>query len=385
MKYLVLGSGMMGRAIALDLARSAGTALVTVADLDGERARSAAERIGAGAASAALDVADRASVAALMREHDCAVGAVSYRFNAELSEAAIAVGCHYCDLGGNDQVLSRQRAMHDRAAECHTTVVPNCGLAPGLANILAARGAEEFDRIERLSLRVGGLPQRPKPPLNYQLVFSVEGLVNEYSGQAVVLRDGRITSVDAMTEVEHVRFPKPFGQLEAFHTSGGVSLLPEMFEGQIQTLDYKTLRYLGHCEQIRALMGAAGPDAAATAGSAAGREAVLEFLRNELPVEGPDVVLLRVVIEGVRADSRAVLRFESIDYSTPEMSAMMRTTAFPTSVIAQLLARGDIQRPGVWTPEQCVPLEPLLAGLGERGIKISRKLQRLGPNPVPNC
>ena len=133
-------------------------------------------------------------------------------------------------------------------------MVPNCGLAPGLAGILAVAGAGEFEEIDAIRMRVGGLPQHPRPPLNYQIVFSAEGLINEYVEDAEVIRNGVRTSVPSMRDLEEIAFPPPFGTLEAFNTSGGASMLPEMFEGKVKELDYKTIRYPGHCEKFRMLL-----------------------------------------------------------------------------------------------------------------------------------
>ncbi len=376
MKFLVLGSGLMGSALAFDLARSKGVTEITLADADLSVARRVTERIGSPLVKpVALDVEYQDDVVALMSGHDCAIGAVSYRFNYGLSLAAIETGTHFCDLGGNDEVVQRQRSLSKKALESGVTIVPNCGLAPGMANVLAARGAEFFEAIERMAIRVGGLPQNPKPPFNYQLVFSVEGLVNEYSGAATVLRDSRITHVDTLTEIEAIEFPSPFGTLEAFTTSGGVSLLPEMFEGKVAHLDYKTIRYQGHCEKFRTLFDlgfASSEPVMVGANVLTSRELFFELLKRKLAGDSPDVVLMRVTITGTKQGKKAVLEYSLIDFfdKNDNITAMMRTTSFPTSIIAQMLAGGIIGTRGVYTPEQCVPLEPFLSGLRQRSFAI---------------
>ncbi|MBE0557208.1 MAG: saccharopine dehydrogenase NADP-binding domain-containing protein, partial [Proteobacteria bacterium] len=241
MKFIVLGAGMMGRALAYDLARSKGVNRVTIADEKGERSRHLALELGSPLVHPIeLDVARTYDVIASLRGHDCAISAVPYRFNAELTKAAIEAGVHFCDLGGNDQILEEQREMDGLARQKGLLIVPNCGLAPGLGNVLAAGGAQLFDVVDSITIRVGGLPQHPLPPFNYQLVFSVDGLINEYSGKAKVLRNAEPVELDAMTELETLEFPAPFGRMEAFLTSGGASLLSEMFAGKVRHLDYKT-------------------------------------------------------------------------------------------------------------------------------------------------
>ncbi len=376
MNFLVIGSGMMGSALAFDLARSHGVERVTLADENLERAKEAAARIPSKIVQpVALDANDSASVVATMRGHSCAIGAVSHRLNFALSRAAIEAGVHFCDLGGNDAVVEQQLSLSDDAKRANVLIVPNCGLAPGLANILAARGAEQFDSVDAIKMRVGGLPQHPQPPMNYQLVFSAEGLVNEYSGKSTVIRDGKIAYVDALTEIEEIEFPAPFGMLEAFHTSGGASLTPKMFAGKIRHLDYKTIRYPGHCEKFKTLLELGfGSHEPITFGSniLTEREIFIELLKRKLPSAEADVVLLRVSISGTRSGRMRRLEYNLIDFfdKVDNISSMMRTTSFPTSLIAQFAANGTMKKRGVHTAEQCVPLEPLLQGLRQRRMNI---------------
>ena len=377
MKFLVIGSGLMGSALAFDLARSKGVTHVTLADIDLKSAERAAAQIPSNIVRpVSLDVNFFDDVVELMRGHQCVVGAVSFRYNYALSKAAIEAGAHFCDLGGNDEVVEKQISLHALAEQQKVTIVPNCGLAPGLANVLAAGGARKFESVRSMKMRVGGLPRHPKPPLNYQLVFSVEGLINEYSGKAVVLREGRRTEVDTLTDVESLEFPPPFGTLEAFQTSGGTSLLPKMFEGKVRELNYKTIRYPGHCEKFKALLDIGfATNEPFTLGSnvLTEKEIFFELLRRKIPNAGPDVVLLRVTVEGIKEGREQGLTYNLIDYfdETDNITAMMRTTSFPTSVIAQFLASGVIPDRGVRTPEQCVPADQLITELRPRGIDIS--------------
>lgn len=376
MKFLVIGSGLMGSAIAYDLARSQGVECVTLADISLERSRQVAEKIGSPLVHPiALDANDYAGVVKAMGGHDGVVGATSFHHNYMLSRAAIESRVHFCDLGGNDQVVEKQLELDDAAREASVAVIPNCGLAPGLANILAARGAELFDSVDSILLRVGGLPQRPKPPFSYELAFSVEGLLNEYSGKSTVLRNGTLTQVDALTETEMIQFPAPFGTLEAFHTSGGVSRLPQMFAGRVSKLDYKTIRYPGHCERFRMLLdlGFGSNDLISVGANVlTSRELFAELLKKKLEGSGKDVVLLRVWVRGERERRAQVLTFEMIDFfdENDNITAMMRTTAYPTSVIIQSITNGMIPVRGVATPETCVPLKPLLEELSRRNITV---------------
>jgi lysine 6-dehydrogenase len=379
MNFLVLGSGMMGSTIAHDLAQSPDVDQVYLADSNLSRAESAASKIRSPKVKPfVLDVNNSSDAVNAMRGNSVAIGAVSYRCNVSLSKAALEAGVHFCDLGGSDDVVEEQLALDAAAKKRGVTIIPNCGLAPGLVNILAVRGAEMFDSVDSVRMRVGGLPQNPVPPFNYQIVFSVEGLLNEYSGQSLVIRDGKLILVDALTEIESITFPPPFGTLEAFHTSGGASLTPRMFAGKVRELDYKTIRYPGHCEKFRTLLDV-GFGSSEPLGLGANvlteRELFVELLKRKIPQTGKDVVLMRVTLTGTRRNEERRLEFTMIDFydETRNISAMMRGTAYPTSIIAQFLASGVINGPGALTPEQCAPLEPLMAELKKRGMTITQR------------
>ncbi len=379
MKALVIGAGMMGTAVAYDLANSDGVDEILIADIDGERAAKVADRMHHRVRPATLDVHSYDSVVEMMESVDVAVGATSYTHNFLLSRGAIEAGTHFCDLGGNMEVVYRQMTLDAQAKKADVCVLPNCGLAPGLACVVAAGAAGRFAAVDAIHIRVGGLPQHPKPPLNYQLVFSAEGLINEYLEPAEVIRDGQIQPVESMTDTEELCFPPPFGTLEAFNTSGGVSTLPRMFKGRIRSLDYKTIRYKGHCEKFRTLLdlGFASSEPVMVGKSVAmAREFFEELLRRKLPSGEPDAVLMRVTVTGIMEGATRTLTYEMVDYADEAtgMTSMMRTTSYPTSIIAQMAVRGTITARGVAPPEQCVPLEPMLEELKKRNIIIQESL-----------
>nr|MBA2732135.1 saccharopine dehydrogenase [Acidobacteriota bacterium] len=216
----------------------------------------------------------------------------------------------------------------------------------------------------------------PRPPLNYQIVFSVEGLINEYVERARVIRDGKIVEVDSMTEIERLSFAAPFDEMEAFQTSGGTSTLPESFLGLVRQLDYKTIRYPGHCEQFKLLidLGLAGSEEIEVEGKSVRPRRVLgEMLLRHLPADEPDVVLIRVEFRGTSDGTERRLRYDIIDRFDERtgLSAMMRTTSFPASIIAQMMARGDIKEKGAIPQERSVPPDAFVAELAKRNIKIT--------------
>lgn len=377
MKTLVIGAGMMGSAAAYDLANSPGVELVIVADRDGARAKAVASAIGPKAEAATLDTGVPGDVVALMRRVDGAIGATSYSHNLALTRAAIEARIRFCDLGGNMDVVYAQMALDADAKKAGTLILPNCGLAPGMACVIAAGAAATFSAVDEIHIRVGGLPLHPVPPLNYQLVFSPEGLINEYIEPAEAIRGGRQVRLDSMADLESLSFPAPFADLEAFNTSGGTSTLTRMFNGSVAELDYKTIRYPGHCDKFRMLLdlGFAGSEPVIAGNTTRTvREFFEDLLRKKLAANGPDVVLTRVTVTGTLDGKKRTLAYEMTDYYDKErkITAMMRTTSFPTSLILQMAIDGRVPGLGVMPPEQCVPLGPFVAGLEERNIRLSR-------------
>lgn len=377
MKYTVLGAGMMGSAVAYDLATMCPNDEVVLADVNFEQAASRANAIGANVKPLRLDVHETDSVVAALEGSVAAVAAVTYSVNYDISRAAIETGVHVCDLGGNNEMVEKQMGLDADARRRGVTIVPNCGLAPGLINILAMEGTKEFDELDSIRLRVGGLPQHPRPPLMYQIVFSVDGLINEYVEPAEVIRDGKLMTVESLADLEEIQF-NGFGTLEAFNTSGGISSLPRLLHGKLKNLDYKTIRYKGHCEKFRMLVDlgfASNEPIMAGAGVRTSRELFGELLQRKLDHGDKDLVLARATLDGRQNGIEKTLVYELVDYydDATRMSAMMRTTAFPTSIIAQMLAQGTIQTRGVLLPEVCVPGDIMMRELANRNINIIKR------------
>ena len=380
MKILVLGAGRMGLGATYDLAHNSPVDAVTVADLDLERARAVVSSVKSKKLTpAGIDVANHDEVVALMRGHDAAISCVGYHLNLQLARAAIEARVNFCDLGGNNSVADRELALDAEARAAGINIIPDCGLAPGMVSVLAAHGGARFSKLDEIHIRVGGLPQNPKPPLGYQIIFSVDGLINEYVERSRVIRNGEIAEVDSMTELERLEFPEPFGELEAFQTSGGTSTLPESFVGRVNQLDYKTIRYPGHCEKFKTLidLGLASNERVEIDGAmTTSRRVLAEMLLRHLPEGEPDVVLVRLEFQGVLDNKLQRLRYDIVDYfdETTGLSAMMRMTAFPASIIAQMMASGETLMKGATPQERCIPPNKFVAALAARNIRISETM-----------
>src|SRR5438552_9587484 len=235
---LVLGAGLQGSACAYDLLQNEDIKEVRLADLlTGHLPHFLAPYSGSRLIFTPLDVRDKEAVLALMRQSDAGMSAIPYYFTYELAELAVEAGVHFTDLGGNTEIVFKQKTLDAAARKKGITIIPDCALAPGMVNILAEHAIRQLDAVETVRIFVGGLPQDPEPPLNYQIVYSLEGVLDYYTTLSWVLRDGRPTRVDALSELERVTFPPPVGELEAFHTGGGISTLPWAYEGKVRTME----------------------------------------------------------------------------------------------------------------------------------------------------
>lgn len=396
MKFLVVGAGMMGSAAAYDMARQPDVHSVTLADADLRRAREVAARINhihgdRKVKAIVLDASNEKSAAHAMKGHDATLSAVPYFLNLGLAKAAIEARCHFADLGGNNTVVRQELALSAKAEKRGVAIAPDCGLSPGMASILGGELVNRLGgRADALRLYVGGLPERPVPPFHYQLVFSVEGLINEYVEPARILRKGKLVTIEPLTEPEEFHMDG-FSPLVAFHTSGGTSTLPESFEGRVGECFEKTLRYPGHFDllcELKALGLFSGEKMKIGKVQIAPRALMSKVFEGKFASKGPDVCIMRLEAhESVRTPGvrgllggrlkGRVATFTLVDHYDPktDMSAMMRTTAFPASIVVQMLASGAIGKRGVVLQERDVPAEMFLDEMEKRGIQIQYAIQ----------
>jgi len=377
MRMLVLGAGLQGSACAYNLLQDNRIELVTVADhRPGLLPEFLAPHRGDRLRAAQLDASRYPDAVALMQGHDAVMCALPYYFNEPMTRAALEAGCHFSDLGGNTAIVQQQKELHGQAVARGKSVIPDCGLAPGMVNILAAEGIRRMDRAETVRIYVGGLPQHPEPPLNYQIVYSLEGALDYYTTPSWVLRDGHAVQVEALSELEKVEFAEPVGTLEAFHTGGGISTMPFAWEGRIDSMEYKTLRYPGHValmKPIRDLGLISNVPIEVKGQPVRPRDLFIAATRPMLHrPEGRDVVALRVTVTGTRAGAPATATFELIDRydEATGISAMMRTTGFSLALTGIMQTDGTIPEPGVHTPDEAVPFGPYVAGLARFGVNI---------------
>jgi lysine 6-dehydrogenase len=377
MRMLVLGAGLQGSACAYDLLQNPEVTQVRLADLHFDHLPAFLKPLsGERLIPTPLDVRDREAVLALMRESDAVMSAIPYYFNLALAECAVEAGVHFCDLGGNTEIVFQQKALAGAAAAKGVTVVPDCGVAPGMVNILAQHGISQLDSVESVRIYVGGLPQNPEPPLNYQIVYSLEGVLDYYTTLSWVVRNGKREQVVALSERETVEFPAPAGSLEAFHTAGGLSTMAFRYEGQIPTMEYKTLRYPGHAaimESIRelGLLDLEPVDVKGT--KVVPRDLFVSLVGPKLTKPaGKDLLALRVTVTGTKDGKPAKRQFDLLDKYDEKhgISAMMRTTGYSLSITGQMQARREVGPAGVWTPDECMPAVAYIEELRKRGMNL---------------
>src|SRR5271157_3898992 len=387
---------MMGSAAAFDMARQSQVESVSLADSDLKRAREVAARVNKitgerKVRAVALNASSQQAAVRLMRGHDGALSAVPYRLNLGLAKAAIDARCHFADLGGNNTVVRQELALATQAEKRDVAIAPDCGLSPGMASILGGELVRRLDgRADALKLYVGGLPERPMPPFHYQLVFSVEGLINEYVEPARILRKGKLATIEALTEPEEFHM-EGFAPLVAFQTSGGTSTLPETFEGRVGECFEKTLRYPGHYDllcELKALGLFSNEKMRVGHVDVAPRALMSKVFEGKFAGKGPDVCIMRLEAHesikspGVRGLLGGKLKgrvatFTMVDHYDPksDMSAMMRTTAFPASIVLQMMCRGAVTKHGAVLQERDIPAQAFLEEIERRGIKIEYRME----------
>jgi lysine 6-dehydrogenase len=396
MKLLVIGAGMMGSAAAYDMACQRDVASVTLADSDLKRAHDVAARVNRitgdkKVRAVGIDASRERDATRLMKGHDGALSAVPYFLNLGLAQAAIAASCHFADLGGNNTVVRKELALAKKAEKRNVGLAPDCGLSPGMASILGGELVQRLDgRADALRLYVGGLPEKPMPPFHYQLVFSVEGLINEYVEPARILRKGKLATIEALTEPEPFHMDG-FAPLVAFQTSGGTSTLPETFAGRVGECFEKTLRYPGHYDLLCELkeLGLFSSEKIRVGNAEIAPRALMsKIFEGKFASKGPDVCIMRleahesIKAPGVRGLLGGKLKgrvasFTMVDHYDPktDMSAMMRTTAFPASIVLQMMCSGAIAKRGAVLQERDVDAGAFLEEIARRGIKIEYRME----------
>ena len=387
-RYAIIGSGRQGTAAAYDLGKFGEADFLLLADSDAPQAQRATDRVNTLldselAKAITLDASDPHSVRAALQEHaiDVLLSGAPYFFNLGLTHAAIQAGAGMTDLGGNSQVVKDQLALNQQAREADVSIVPDCGLGPGMTTTLALYAMEQLDEPREVFIWDCGLPQNPEPPWNYRLTFSIEGLTNEYYGDCLFIRDGKTTAVPALEELEHLEFPEPIGRLEAFTTSGGVTTAAESLAGQLQTLQNKTMRYPGHFEVLKVIqrLGLLEPDPVMVEGQTVSPRAVLHKLwepQIRADEDTRDLAIIRVLAKGSHENGITQAQVDLYLYYDEKtgFTAMEQGTGWHASILTHAIARGAVPT-GAVPLEKAMEVTTLIRDSTKRGFEIQVETQ----------
>ncbi len=388
--YGVIGSGRQGTAAAYDLARFGDAESVVLADSNLERAVESAARVNALAGvdiarSAHVNVHDPESIAGLLQNLDACVSAVPYYLNTGVARASIEAGCSMCDLGGNTDVVLEELALDEEARRAGVSLVPDCGVGPGMISNLAVFAIEKFDVAEEVLIYDGGLPRDPRPPFNYACFFNIEGLTNEYAGDALYLRDGAVARVPCFDETEYELVDVPqLGKLEAFTTAGALSTMVTTYAGKLRTLKNKTLRYPGHYALFKGLADLGMLELeplSIDAGSVVPRQLLHALIVPKFTPapDDTDLMVIHIRASGKIGGAAARLTLDLLDLydHATGFTAMERTTGFHAAIVAQMMARGEIAR-GAVPLERAVNAARMVEELARRGMPVNLHIEREG-------
>ena len=371
-KIIVLGGGLVGRVMARDLAREKGFRVVVVDRDEGRLARLRAESL----ATVAVDLADDAAVRKAIADADVVVGSAPGHMGFRLLRLVIEAGKPYADIAFMPEDFLQLDGL---ARERGVTAVVDCGVAPGLSNLLCGRAEHEFDSVERMLILVGGLPKNRLWPFEYRVVFSAVDVIEEYLRPARWVEHGRLVTKPALTDVELVDLPR-VGTVEAFNTDGLRSLATTL---HAPFMKEKTLRWPGHVEKMRMLretgfLSREPMDVGGMRVRPYDVTAKLLFDAWRLAEGEADLTVMRVEAGGVVGGAHKTWTWDLYDEadSATGYHSMARVTGFPCAIVARMLASGELARPGVQPPERLAGddrfFERMMEELRARGVTITR-------------
>lgn len=329
-RILIAGAGQIGTTMA-HLLSATGSYQVTLADQDIRRAQRQLSRM-PHLELVTLDLSDEAALVQLIKSQALqgVVSCLPYFLNKPIAHAAHATQIHYFDLTEDVAIAAYVNRL---AKQAHThAFVTQCGLAPGLINIVAHELMQHFDTLDTVKLRCGGLPKTSSNELHYALTWSIDGLINEYNRPCQAIENGQATLLSPLANLEHIQIDGL--AYEAFNTSGGIGSLTETYAERVSNLNYKSIRYPGHRDRMRFLM----------QGLKLGQQTDLlkQILLANLPSTVEDVVILYINVIGTQqgklTQSDFVRKFYGRTLDGIAYSALQLTTACSAcSVVNQVM------------------------------------------------
>ncbi len=363
--YAVIGAGRQGIAAAYDLAKFGKPDDLILIDKNTGKLKGATDHLNSlldsqSISSITVDVSNISQLTKALSGVTTLISAVPYTLNLGITGVALAKGINMFDMGGNTHIVRQQLQKDREAKDRGITVVPDCGMGPGMNISLATYAMSLLDTPTDVHIWDGGLPQQPSPPWNYLLSFNIGGLTNEYYGHAYFLRKGKVVEVPCFTGYEKMDF-SPVGQLEAFVTSGGLSTMPWTFQGILTTLENKTLRYPGHYAAFKAFadLGLLSPTSITIGANQIIPRDLFHALLEPKIIQSVihDVALIRIHCRGFNREKPVMATVELMDYYDHHTGfmAMQRVTGWHTSILAILATQGKL-------PSGAIPVESIVPG-----------------------
>jgi len=376
-KLLSVGCGYIGSVLAEEIAHSLDFEKLIICDSTKEKIEQTAERLGEKIFPLQMDISDYSSLSEIIDDVDMVIGLSPGKLGFNVMRACVEKKKNLVDLSfmAEDPFF-----FHNAASEGGTIIVPDCGVAPGLSNILIGRSASELDEVEDALTYVGGLPQKPTPPLNYKVTWCVEDLFEEYTRKAKIVRNGRTVEVDALEGLEEIEF-EGLGKFEAFFTDGVRTLHHTI---KANNMWEKTIRYQGHAEKIKLIkeLGLLKKEPI-TSIDMSPWEFMRKFWEENLSFfEEKDLVLMRIKVDGRKDSTKTLHTYEVIDYfdEKRKITAMGRTTAYTAFAVIKLMVEDRIDKKGVIPPEilgmDRELFEEIENILKEKNLKIKEKIEK---------
>jgi saccharopine dehydrogenase-like NADP-dependent oxidoreductase len=352
-KIIVLGCGNIGSVAAQDVAESLPSAEIVVSDVNKSRAEEAASKTGLENVSwVQTDASNQSELLSAIKKCDLAIGALPGWMGYQACKASITAKVDMVDVSYMPEDVMK---LDKAALKAKVSIVPDCGMSPGLGNILIGHAVSRLDQLESVHIWNGGLPEKPVPPLDYVVTWSVKDLIDMYSRKVNIVKDGKVVQVEAMSGLEATTFPR-VGKLEAFYTDGLRTLLHTM-KGAKDMCE-KTLRYPWHIEKIKLLKTLGFFDEKPIEVEnlhVSPRDITTKLLEKKLRrPEIRDIVAMRVEVGGLKKGKQVIYTYQMFDRydKRRKVTAMARTTAYTASVVAQLLAKRTVEEKGVIPPEK---------------------------------
>ncbi len=389
MKVLVLGTGKMGYGLLKDLTAQKEVDEIVAADANVEAAKATVKRIGSDKVKGAekLDVTDKKATVKLIKGFDIVVAAIPRTFCDQAISATIEAGVSWADIAADFNTVF---SMNDAAANAGVTVVPHIGLDVGTDRVLLGVGSRKLDNVEKLYVACGGFPQKGTPgyynPINYKISWSWLFAIGGSVGTCKILRNGKTVEVKVLSDPSPIDFPEPLGHLEAFTNSGLMDVVNHLGLKGVRNAYGQTIRWPGHCDMWNKLkdLHFLDKEPMKVKGAEISPMDFFEAWGNKYlqyePDEG-DAICQRVIVEGKKNGAKAKYTYEFVEFQDfkADLSAMAKTTAFPCSIVSQMIAKGQMNTPGVIHPAKIGYDEKLsdtfFAEMAKRGIKITESFE----------